>query len=194
MLRSDANLRPAQIDVIGFHGQALVHRPPNSDDAADRIGTAAWLAVTGIDVVNDFRTRRRSRRRARRAVGADLPRGVGGRSRAGRRTQYRRRRKRDVRRRKSGELDCVRHWPRQRADRRLGAETHRQAGRCRRRAGGEGAGERERRRASASACVLRASRRRSRSTGWRFRLDMARNLGAEDGAATLDGVHGARDR
>ena len=44
------------IDVIGFHGQTIVHRP--QEGLTWQIGDGARLAaLTGIDVVNDFRSR-----------------------------------------------------------------------------------------------------------------------------------------
>ena len=48
-------LRPEDIDLIGFHGQTLLHRPEKRITV--QIGDGALLArLTGIDVVNDFRT------------------------------------------------------------------------------------------------------------------------------------------
>jgi anhydro-N-acetylmuramic acid kinase len=48
------NLTPSDIDVIGFHGQTVLHRP---DEALTvQIGDGALLArETGIDVVYDMR-------------------------------------------------------------------------------------------------------------------------------------------
>ena len=41
-------------DVIGFHGQTLLHRP--QDRLTIQVGDGRLLAeLTGIDVVNDFR-------------------------------------------------------------------------------------------------------------------------------------------
>lgn len=60
-----AKLSPADIDVIGFHGQTVLHRAPvsrpNSSGkmagATRQLGDGGLLALlTGIDVVNDFRT------------------------------------------------------------------------------------------------------------------------------------------
>ena len=51
-----ARLQPGDIDVIGFHGQTIVHRP--ADGLTWQIGNGALLAeATGIDVVCDFRSR-----------------------------------------------------------------------------------------------------------------------------------------
>ena len=55
-LLAEASLVPAHIDVIGFHGQTLIHRPRRAHDAADRFGSAARAEPPAIDVVNDFRT------------------------------------------------------------------------------------------------------------------------------------------
>lgn len=51
-----AGLSAAEVDVIGFHGQTIAHRP---DEAMTwQIGDGALLAErTGIDVVCDFRSR-----------------------------------------------------------------------------------------------------------------------------------------
>jgi anhydro-N-acetylmuramic acid kinase len=54
-LLAEANLKPGQIDVIGFHGQTLIHRP--SPGTSLQIGSGPRLAQrTQIDVVSDFRT------------------------------------------------------------------------------------------------------------------------------------------
>ncbi len=45
--------------VIGFHGQTVLHRPPQAGQAGDtrQLGDGALMAaLTGIDVVHDFRT------------------------------------------------------------------------------------------------------------------------------------------
>jgi anhydro-N-acetylmuramic acid kinase len=50
-----ANLRPADIHVVGFHGQTIFHAP--RERRTWQIGDGALLAnLTGIDVVNDFRS------------------------------------------------------------------------------------------------------------------------------------------
>lgn len=55
-LLETAGLTAAAVDVIGFHGQTLVHRP--DEGLTWQIGDGALLAeLTGIDVVNDFRRR-----------------------------------------------------------------------------------------------------------------------------------------
>lgn len=55
-----ANLKRANVDVIGFHGQTLLHRPATSRDEFGRtwqIGDAPTIAEdTRIDVVSDFRS------------------------------------------------------------------------------------------------------------------------------------------
>lgn len=54
-LLAEAGLAPAAIDVIGFHGQTLVHRPQHRMTL--QIGSGPLLAQeTEIDVVTDFRT------------------------------------------------------------------------------------------------------------------------------------------
>ncbi len=51
-----AGMQPGDIDVIGFHGQTIVHRP--EEGLTWQIGNGALLAeATGIDVVCDFRSR-----------------------------------------------------------------------------------------------------------------------------------------
>lgn len=53
-LLADADLQAADIDVIGFHGQTLTHRPQQRMTL--QIGSGPRLAeTTRIDVVNDFR-------------------------------------------------------------------------------------------------------------------------------------------
>jgi anhydro-N-acetylmuramic acid kinase len=54
-LLAEASLAVGQIDVIGFHGQALVHRPDRR--VTLQIGSGPQLAqATSVAVVNDFRT------------------------------------------------------------------------------------------------------------------------------------------
>jgi anhydro-N-acetylmuramic acid kinase len=54
-LLAEAGLQPAAIDVIGFHGQTVLHRP--GEGRTVQIGDGAGLAkATGIDVVCDFRS------------------------------------------------------------------------------------------------------------------------------------------
>lgn len=49
------NLATDQIDLIGFHGQTLWHKPKKGQTL--QLGDGAMLAaLTGIDVVNDFRS------------------------------------------------------------------------------------------------------------------------------------------
>lgn len=54
-LLSKAGLAPKDIDLIGFHGQTIFHAPERH--LTWQIGNGAMLArLTGIDVVNDFRS------------------------------------------------------------------------------------------------------------------------------------------
>jgi anhydro-N-acetylmuramic acid kinase len=54
LLRQEG-LSPARVDVIGFHGHTVLHRP--GERRTWQIGDGALLArLTGIDVVDDFRT------------------------------------------------------------------------------------------------------------------------------------------
>jgi anhydro-N-acetylmuramic acid kinase len=54
-LLKQSNMTPADLDLIGFHGQTILHRPEAS--WTWQIGDGAMLArLTGIDVVNDFRS------------------------------------------------------------------------------------------------------------------------------------------
>ena len=59
-LLAEAGKDPADIDVIGFHGQTILHRPSSMTGGVGRtwqIGDAADLAArTGINVVGDFRS------------------------------------------------------------------------------------------------------------------------------------------
>lgn len=58
-LLEKAGMKRAEIDVIGFHGQTILHRPARTPEALGRtwqIGDGAVLAAeTRIDVVCDFR-------------------------------------------------------------------------------------------------------------------------------------------
>ncbi|MEO0399666.1 MAG: anhydro-N-acetylmuramic acid kinase [Pseudomonadota bacterium] len=58
-LLDEAGLAAADVDVVGFHGQTILHRPESLTGEPGRtwqIGDGAALAsATGIDVVNDFR-------------------------------------------------------------------------------------------------------------------------------------------
>ena len=54
-LLTQARLKPADIAVIGFHGQTVLHQPARRRTV--QIGLGDVLArLTGIDVVNDFRS------------------------------------------------------------------------------------------------------------------------------------------
>lgn len=59
-LLGEAGIAREHVDVIGFHGQTILHRPSRSPESAGRtwqIGDGALLAKeTRIDVVSDFRT------------------------------------------------------------------------------------------------------------------------------------------
>ena len=51
---AQGGLAPADVSLIGFHGQTILHRPEQR--WTWQIGDGALLArLTGIDVVNDFR-------------------------------------------------------------------------------------------------------------------------------------------
>jgi anhydro-N-acetylmuramic acid kinase len=55
LLLKKAGLRPQQVALIGYHGQTILHR--SEPRWTWQIGDGALLArLTGIDVVNDFRT------------------------------------------------------------------------------------------------------------------------------------------
>lgn len=55
-LLQQQNLCPTDIDVIGYHGQTVFHRPEKKQSI--QLGDGALLAaLTGIAVVNDFRQR-----------------------------------------------------------------------------------------------------------------------------------------
>ena len=52
-------IAPADVEVIGFHGQTVLHRAPRPSRTGDtrQLGDGALMAaLTGIDVVHDFRT------------------------------------------------------------------------------------------------------------------------------------------
>jgi anhydro-N-acetylmuramic acid kinase len=54
-LLAAAQLAPADVDVVGFHGHTIWHRP--REGVTCQIGDGALLAeLLGIDVVNDFRS------------------------------------------------------------------------------------------------------------------------------------------
>ena len=54
-LLEDTGLISSDIDIIGFHGQTILHRP--GEGRTVQIGDGADLAArTGIDVVSDFRS------------------------------------------------------------------------------------------------------------------------------------------
>jgi anhydro-N-acetylmuramic acid kinase len=54
-LLAQAGMKPAEIGVVGFHGQTILHEPERH--RTRQIGDGALLAkLTGIPVVNDFRS------------------------------------------------------------------------------------------------------------------------------------------
>lgn len=58
-LLREADVRPSDLDVVGFHGQTLWHRPPEDGRAGDtlQIGDPVALATAfGVPVVHDFRS------------------------------------------------------------------------------------------------------------------------------------------
>lgn len=54
-LLDEAGLAPADIDIIGFHGQTVLHQPERRRTVQIGVGEAL-AALTGINVVNDFRS------------------------------------------------------------------------------------------------------------------------------------------
>lgn len=55
LLLTEAGREPAGVDVVGFHGHTILHRP--KDGITRQIGDGALLAaLTGIPVVSDFRS------------------------------------------------------------------------------------------------------------------------------------------
>ena len=96
---SRAAIRRSAVDLIGFHGQTILHRP--DERRTWQIGDGALLArLTGIDVVADFRSADVAAGGAGRAAGAAVPRRAGRRAgKAARGAQHRRRRQRDLDRR-----------------------------------------------------------------------------------------------
>lgn len=54
-LLDQAGLKPADVSLVGFHGQTILHRP--GEHRTWQIGNGAYLArMTGIDVISDFRS------------------------------------------------------------------------------------------------------------------------------------------
>ena len=56
---AESGIAAASVGVIGFHGQTVLHRAPRDGRIGDtrQLGDAALMAaLTGIDVVHDFRT------------------------------------------------------------------------------------------------------------------------------------------
>jgi len=54
-LLAQAELKPADISVVGFHGQTVLHQPERRRTVQIGLGDAL-ARLTGIDVVNDFRS------------------------------------------------------------------------------------------------------------------------------------------
>lgn len=54
-LLDEAGLTPADIDLIGFHGQTVLHQPEARRTVQIGLGDAL-ASLTGIDVINDFRS------------------------------------------------------------------------------------------------------------------------------------------
>ena len=80
LLLKKAGLSPADISLIGFHGQTILHRPEQR--LTWQIGDGARLArATGIDVINDFRTADVMAGGRGCAIGAALSRRPGARGR-----------------------------------------------------------------------------------------------------------------
>ncbi len=51
----DHSIEPDSIDLIGFHGQTVLHRPDDRAHGATRRRPLAGAALTGRDVVYDMR-------------------------------------------------------------------------------------------------------------------------------------------
>lgn len=54
-LLDQAGFKPGDVDLIGFHGQTVLHQPERRRTVQIGVGEAL-AALTGIDVVNDFRS------------------------------------------------------------------------------------------------------------------------------------------
>ncbi len=123
----------ADIDLIGMHGQTVLHERPRPDRIGRtvQLGDGQWLADrTGVPVAYDFRTARRGRGRGTGAPpGPDLSRGPRPRlwaGAAGGGAEHRRRGQHhpDV---AGGGAAGLRHRPRQRHDRLAGPGARRRA-------------------------------------------------------------------
>ena len=73
--------RRAEIDVVGFHGQTVLHRPERAADRAARRRRARWRAARHSGGLR-FPRRRRRGRRAGRAARAGVPSRAGAHARA----------------------------------------------------------------------------------------------------------------
>ncbi len=69
---ADNDLTTADVDVIGFHGQTVLHRPDDGPDGADSATGSCLPAKRGIDVVYDMRAQRHGPWRAGRAADSRL--------------------------------------------------------------------------------------------------------------------------
>ena len=147
--------RYRSLDVVGFHGQTITHRPGEALHLADR---RRRRARAGAGRARGQRPARRRRRggRAGRAAGAGVPCRAGARAAAAARGgEYRRRRQRHLDRR--GRCAAgLRYRAGQRADRRLVRASRRPALRSRRGARGFGQGRSHAARALGRASLLRA--------------------------------------
>ena len=128
----------SDIDVIGFHGQTVIHRPERRLTVQLGVGAAAGGAA-GPSRSSTTCAPPTWRRRAGRAAGAGLSPGAGGRAEGapGRLRQHRRRRQHDLDRDGRG-TDRLRHRSRQCAAQRLVRASHGCAPRPGRRPGGLG--------------------------------------------------------
>ncbi len=131
-LLKKAGVAARDVSLIGYHGQTILHRPKAR--LTWQIGDGALLArLTGIDVVNDFRSADvkaggegaplvplyhaallRSASPARVALAGEVPVPVGAKAEGDCNRQYWRRGERDLRR--QWRNSRLRHRPRQRAD------------------------------------------------------------------------------
>ena len=143
-----------RVDVIGFHGHTLFHRPAERRTCQLGDGEAPGRAARHRRGLR-LSQRRRRRGRAGRAARPRFPSGAcGDAGKAACDAQSRRGGQRDLDRRALA--DRVRHRAGQRPDRRLGARARRSALRCRWPDRGGGAGRRGPARASAGASLLRS--------------------------------------
>ena len=182
------------IDVVGFHGQTVLHAPERR--LTVQIGDGAALArLTGHRRGLRPAGCRRGGRRPGRAAGAGLsPRARRPAARAaGGRAQYRRRRQRHLDRPRR-HADRLRHRAGQCADRRLDAAPTGRADGCRRRAAARRQGRRGRRCRHCSRTTISASLPPKSLDRKAFGCEPVQHLSAEDGAATLAAFTAGGDR